>query len=55
MIDRVTTNAVLNEIFAEHIRTVADVLYYVGGLSPNTSVGDLINLIEELKRNNKIQ
>ena len=49
-----TLNAVLNEIFADHIRTKADVMYYVSGYNPNMTVGELVNLIGELEKYNKI-
>lgn len=44
-----TLNAVLNGISAGHISTKADVMYYVGGYNPHMEVGELLNLIAELK------
>ena len=49
-----TLNAVLNNISAGHIKTKADVMYYVSGYYPEMTVGELVNLIGELEKHNKI-
>ena len=52
---KVTENAVLNNIFAGHIKTRLDVVYYLSGYAPDMSVRDVTNLIDDLVKVGKIK